>query len=66
MIMIFPVGKSKSSPRDVIDILRSTLKKLEQSQELASDDAALAELRNTIMRSIAELEIARARKAEAA
>jgi hypothetical protein len=41
----------------LIDILRSTLSKLEQSSSMAPDDPALAHIRSSIARSIAELEI---------
>lgn len=62
--MIFPM--SKPSARDLIDVLRSTLAQLEKSQDIAPDDPSLVELRNSIVRTIAELEIARLRKADAA
>jgi hypothetical protein len=39
------------------EVLRSTLKRLEQNEDLASDDPALAELKATILRAITELEV---------
>jgi hypothetical protein len=45
--------------RSVVDILRSTLLKLEQKPDFHQDDPAVIELKRHIVRSIAELEIAR-------
>jgi hypothetical protein len=45
--------------RSVVDILRSTLLKLEQMPDFRQDDPAVIELKRHIVRSIAELEIAR-------
>jgi esterase/lipase superfamily enzyme len=39
------------------EVLRSTLKRLEQNEDLASDDPALNELKGTILRAITELEV---------
>ena len=41
----------------LIEVLRSTLKRLEQHEDLASDDPALAELKGSILRTITELEV---------
>ena len=56
-------------PRPVptlIDILRETLQQVEQSAEFGLDDPALIELKHAIVRTIAELEIARLGKSKAA
>jgi hypothetical protein len=41
----------------LIEVLRSTLRRLEQHEDLASDDPALAELKGYILRTITELEV---------
>jgi hypothetical protein len=41
----------------LIEVLRSTLNRLEQHEDLASDDPALAELKGSILRTITELEV---------
>jgi hypothetical protein len=51
-----------SSPT-LIDLLRSTLRKLEENPELDANDPQLRELKSTILRSIAELDF---RKQDAA
>lgn len=45
------------SSYSLVEVLRSTLQKLEQNEDLASDDPALAELKGSIVRAITELEI---------
>lgn len=47
----------------LVDVLRSTLRHLEESEELQPDDPALHEIKTTILRAIAELEISRMRSA---
>ncbi len=44
---------------DLIDILRATLRRSEQTQHISPDDPALRELKHSILRTIAELEIVR-------
>lgn len=44
------------------EVLRSTLKRLEQNEDLASDDPALNELKGTILRAITELEVGKTPK----
>jgi hypothetical protein len=51
-----------SSP-NVVEVLRSTLKGLEKSEELAADDPALNELKGSILSRITELEVAKTEKA---
>jgi hypothetical protein len=46
----------------LVEVLRSTLKQLEQNEDLASDDPALAELKGSIVRAITELEIGKTPK----
>ena len=46
----------------LVEVLRSTLKQLEQNEDLASDDPALAELRASILRTIAEIEVGKTPK----
>jgi hypothetical protein len=46
-------------------VVRSTLKRLENTEELASDDPALTELRESIVSNITELEVAKIPKAPA-
>ncbi|MFL6304297.1 MAG: hypothetical protein ACJ72H_12220 [Candidatus Sulfotelmatobacter sp.] len=41
----------------VIEVLRTTLEQLEQTHDFASDDRALRELKSSITRTIAELEL---------
>lgn len=43
----------------LIDLLRSTLRRLEQTEDLRPDDPALLEIKSHILRAIAELEILR-------
>jgi hypothetical protein len=44
----------------LIEVLKKTLEQLEQTtEELRPDDRAMVELRSSILRTIAELEIAR-------
>jgi hypothetical protein len=47
----------------LVDILRSTLARVEQSADLSPDDPAFVKLRNSVLRLIAELEVAKTRKA---
>jgi hypothetical protein len=47
-------------------VVRSTLKRLENTEELASDDPALTELRESIVSNITELEVAKIPKEPAA
>jgi hypothetical protein len=51
---------------DVIVVLQDTLKQLEKSQELRPDDPVLLELKSSITRTIAELQLKRDRKSYAA
>lgn len=51
----------KVSP-NIVEILRSTLARVEQSTDLAPDDPARAELRHLVVRLIAELEVEKTRK----
>jgi hypothetical protein len=44
----------------LVEVLRSTLSRLEQHEDLASDDPALAELKGSILRTITELEVTKA------
>lgn len=50
----------------LVDVLRSTLRHLEETEELRPDDPALLEIKNTIVRAIADLEISRMRTRSAA
>lgn len=45
--------------RSLTDLLQSTLERLEQTSEFRQDDPAVIELKRHIVRSIAELEIAK-------
>jgi hypothetical protein len=49
----------KPASPNLTELLRSTLRRLEQSERLSPDDPALREIKNAILRSIAELELAR-------
>jgi hypothetical protein len=53
------------TPDSVIGILRSTLRRIEESQEMPKDDPALIQLRKHILRSIAELEVLRSAESAA-
>ena len=48
----------------LIEILRSTLARVEQKLGLSPNDNAVIELRHSIVRMITELEIAKARETE--
>jgi hypothetical protein len=52
----------EASPR-LVEILRSTLARVEQSADLSPDDPALVKLRDFVLHLIAELEVAKTRKA---
>lgn len=45
--------------RELVEILRSTLRHLEETEDLQPDDPALLEIKSSILRAIAELEIMR-------
>ena len=47
----------------LIDLLRSTLRRLEASEGLRPDDPALIEIKSHILRAIAELELQRSSRA---
>ena len=49
--------------RSLVDLLRSTLQHLEETEELEHDDPALLEIKGSILRAIAELEIRRSASA---
>jgi hypothetical protein len=59
------VGCKLGSP-SLVDLLRSTLKRLAQLEGLRPNDPALQEVKRSILRSIAELEIARSSTRRAA
>jgi hypothetical protein len=54
------------SPPTLIDLLRSTLKQMERDEEFSSDDPAALELKASLLRAIAELELRKADKISAA
>ncbi len=45
--------------RELLELLRSTLQHLEETEDLRPDDPALLEIKSSILRAIAELEIMR-------
>lgn len=47
---------------NIIEILRSTLERLEKRVRLCPDDPALRELRRQVLRLIVELEVERSRR----
>jgi hypothetical protein len=57
--VVFPGSPS------LVEVLRSTLKRLEQNEDLAADDPALAELKGSILRTITELEVGKTPKSSA-
>ncbi len=56
----------KSATLNLVELLRSTLRHLEEAEHLCPDDPALQEVKSSILRSIAELELARERTRYAA
>lgn len=48
-----------SSAPTLIELLRSTLRRLEESQGVDPNDPTMIEFKNSILRSIAELELRR-------
>jgi hypothetical protein len=50
--------------RSIEEILRNTLRRLEESPDFRQDDPAVIELKKHIVRSIAELEVARSAHAD--
>jgi hypothetical protein len=50
-------------PSNLIEVLRKTLERLEEHEELNPNDPAVIELKRHLLRIIAELEIARLGKA---
>ncbi len=55
---------TEASP-NLVNVLRSTLEHLKKSEELASDDPALAQLKGSLLSNITELEVAKTAKAAA-
>lgn len=55
-----------TTPPSVVEVLRSTLKRLETTEELASDDPALTGLKESVLSKITELEVARTPKPQGA
>ena len=51
---------------DLIELLEETLKRLESVEALSPNDPALLELKRSIVRTIAELEILKQEKSDAA
>jgi len=49
---------------NLVQILRSTLRRLEQSTEFSSDDLALRELKHSVLRLIADLQLRKESKQE--
>jgi hypothetical protein len=47
----------------LIELLRSTLKRLEETSGLEPDDPKMVEFKNSILRAIAELELQRSNAA---
>lgn len=46
----------------VVELLRSTIVQVEQTEDLRPDDPAIVELKSSIVRSVAELEMAKLQK----
>jgi hypothetical protein len=57
--------RPRSTP-DLVQLLKETLKRLEQTEELQPNDPALVELKQSIVRTIAELEVAKSGKSASA
>jgi hypothetical protein len=47
----------RRSTGGIVDILRNTLQRLEETKDFRQDDSAVMELKRHIVRSIAELEV---------
>lgn len=62
--MMFEPSSSSHAP--LVRLLRSTLDRLERAEGLRHDDPALVEIKSSILRAIAELEINRDSAARAA
>lgn len=46
----------------LVEVLRSTIAQVEQNADLHPDDPAIVELKSSIVRTVAELEIAKLQK----
>jgi hypothetical protein len=46
----------------LVEVLRSTIAQVEQTADLRPDDPAIVELKSSIVRTVAELEIAKLQK----
>jgi hypothetical protein len=46
----------------LVEVLRSTIVQVEQNADLRPDDPAIVELKSSIVRTVAELEIAKLQK----
>jgi hypothetical protein len=55
----------ESSPPDIIEILGSTLERIEQSGEINPGDPAFVKLKRSVARAIAEFEVAKTARSEA-
>ena len=56
----------QSSPPTLIGVLRTTLERIERAEEIDTSDLAFAELKHSITRAIAELEVKKSAKLDAA
>lgn len=56
----------RSDAPNLVQVLRDTLQRIERSNELLPDDPALLELQRSLLRIIAELELAREDESPAA
>lgn len=56
----------QSSPPTLIGVLRTTLERIERAEEIDTSDPAFLELKHSITRAIAELEVKKSAKLGAA
>ena len=63
-LKMYPVGSRflwiNSISRNIIEILRSTLRRLEQDADFRQDDPAVVQLKRHILQSLAEFELQKA------
>lgn len=55
--------EASPKPPSIIEMLRTTLNRLEENEELSPADPALIELKNSILRAIGEIELKKMERA---